>query len=556
MTRIDRLRPQNSCPFENVHSFNSSIFFSSLLQLAGFSIMARLGKVHSQRSLFALRSVIKPIDVMKYTLLTGSTGLVGRYLLRDLLARDRNVAVLVRSNRLETAAQRIEAVMARWERLAGHALPRPLVFDGDLRQSHLGLDEQQRSWLSENCDTMLHNAASMSFREDQHGEPFRTNVDGVGKVLEFCRETGIRKFHHVSTAYVCGLRTGRVYENELDLGQENGNVYEVSKVAGEKLVRAADFLDETTVYRPASVVGDTETGYTTSAHGFYLPLQLAYIMADKVPPEFMGERFVRLLGLRGDEGKNLVPVDWLSAAIVHIVVHPELHGPTYHLTNPRPVAVQLIQQVVQEAIAQLSTRRFQGTLSEAEIAGYENLFRQYMEVYRSHWRDDPIFDRSHTDAALGQLPCPELDREKMFRIAAYPVQHNFVLNRSEPAAIAFHPDEHLRQLVVTRSGLASDIAASDVANADRVGLEVSGCGGGQWRLSLHDGRVVGLELGLGAADGPRFYLSSQTFSSLVAKRCTVERSLAAGRVVIERGAGENGGRQDFVKILKSIVSAS
>src|SRR6185295_9502500 len=199
----------------------------------------------------------------------------------------------------------------------------------------------------------------------------RTNRDGMQNILEMCRATGLRQFHHVSTAYICGLRNGRVYEHEMDLGQQNGNVYEVSKLAAEKMVRAADFLDQVTVYRPASVVGDSHTGYTVSSHGFYLPLQLAYVIADKVPTELMGERFFRLLGLRGDEGKNLVPVDWLSAGIIHVLNTPALHGQTYHMTNPQPVTVRLIQQVVREAIEKYSVRRFVGVLTEEEITAYE-----------------------------------------------------------------------------------------------------------------------------------------------------------------------------------------
>ena len=292
----------------------------------------------------------------KYTLLTGATGLVGGYLLRDFLKAEVAVAVLARSNHMASAGGRIDAVMRRWEDLAGCFLPRPVVLEGDLRDPHLGLNDRDAAWVADNCDAVVHNAASMTFREDSHGEPFRTNVDGIRNLLVFCEQAEIRKFHHVSTAYVCGLRDSLIFEDELDVGQQNGNVYEISKLTAEKMVRGAGFLKELTVYRPASVVGDSQTGYTTSTHGFYLPLQLAYAMADKVPTQLMGDRFFRLLGLQGNEGKNLVPVDWLSAAIVYVVTHSEHHGKTYHLTNPCPVTVQCIQEVVQEAIEKYSSR--------------------------------------------------------------------------------------------------------------------------------------------------------------------------------------------------------
>jgi thioester reductase-like protein len=495
---------------------------------------------------------------MKYLLLTGATGLVGRYLLRDLLAEDVPVAVLVRSTRFESAAQRIEAIMERWEQLAGRCLPRPVVLEADLREPLLGLAEGSRRWIAENCDRVLHNAASMVFREDKHGEPFRTNVDGMRNMLAVCQETGLRRFHHVSTAYVCGLRNGRVFENELDLGQENGNVYEVSKLAAEKLLRAADFLDPPSVYRPASVAGDSLTGYTTSTHGFYLPLQLAYIMADKVPTALMGEHYFKLLGLEGNEGKNLVPVDWLSAAIVHLVTHPQYHGQTYHLTNPEPVTVSLIQQVISEAIEKFSTKRFVGELTVEEIASYDELFRHYMEIYRSHWRDDPKFDRTNTDRALATLPCPVIDHDMLLRIAGYPVKHNFALKRSEPSQAGWQPQEHLERLVGGEPHSHTHVGGGNAHDpaATTVGLQVTGSGGGQWRLVVRDGNIVGLELGLGPADRARYYLNSSTFSSLVQGRCSVEQSISSGRIVIEGSDSAGGGDQDFVRILETIVSAT
>jgi thioester reductase-like protein len=488
---------------------------------------------------------------MKYLLLTGATGLVGRYLLRDLLAADVPVAVLCRSNRVEPAAQRLEVLMQRWESLAGRSLPRPVVLEADLRQPLLGLAADDQAWIAAHCDRILHNAASMTFREDKHGEPFRTNNEGMRNVLDVCRQAGITRFHHVSTAYVCGLRTGRVYERELDLGQQNGNVYEVSKLAAEKMVRGADFLDELTVYRPASVVGDSQTGYTVSSHGFYLPLQLAYVMADKIPAHLMGERFFRLLGLRGDEGKNLVPVDWLSTAIVYLVTHPEHHGQTYHLTNPQPVTVRLIQEVIQDAIEKYSARRFVGELSEAQIVEYEGLFQHYMDIYRSHWRDDPLFDRANTDRVLPHLPCPEFDYEMLLRIASYPVKENFVLKRMESPEPGFQPLEHFRRLTASAVRIVPGTAPPDV-----VGFQVTGRCGGQWRLVVREGKVVAVEPGMAPSDHLRYHLNSHTFSSLVEGRCTAEQSIRAGGVLIESDTRGDRAEADYVRFLQSIVSLS
>jgi thioester reductase-like protein len=456
------------------------------------------------------------------------------------------VALIGRPNRAETVQQRVEGIMRRWEDAAGRALPRPVVLQGELNRPGLGLSDSDRRWLASNCDTVLHNAASMVFKEDKHGEPFRTNVDGLKSLLEVCQQVGIRRMHHVSTAYICGLRQGQILESEVDLGQQNGNVYERSKLQAEKLVRAAGF-EQLTIYRPASVIGDTRTGFTTSTHGFYLPLQLAYMIADRVSAAVMGERFLKLLGLTGNEGKNLVPVDWLSAAITFLVTHPEHHGQTYHMTHPQPVSSRLIQEVVREAIERWAPDARRGAMPEEEIAPYEKLFREHMEVYRSHWRDDPKFDRTNTDLALGgRLPVPELDHDVLLRIAGYPVQHKFILRRAEPVENQFMAQQTLS------SWLKKDAARHNGAAVARsLGLQINGRGGGQWRLLIHGERVVGAELGLGTQDAARFYLSAQTFSSLIDGRLSVRQSINSGRVVVE---SSHGGQQDLAGYLEQIVA--
>src|SRR5687767_13132289 len=109
---------------------------------------------------------------MKYTLMTGATGLLGGYLLRDALLAGRSMAVLVRRSRLESARQRIESILARFEADLDLELPRPVVLEGDLSQPAAGLDALALGWIAENCDSILHNAASLSFYHDEKtGEP-------------------------------------------------------------------------------------------------------------------------------------------------------------------------------------------------------------------------------------------------------------------------------------------------------------------------------------------------------------------------------------------------
>ncbi|MCH5372712.1 MAG: SDR family oxidoreductase, partial [Planctomycetes bacterium] len=93
-----------------------------------------------------------------HILMTGSTGLLGRYLMKDLLLAGIPVATLVRPARRQSAADRMEAIVQTWEEQLGRRLPRPHVLEGDLSDDQLGLDPEGIAWISENCHAVLHNA--------------------------------------------------------------------------------------------------------------------------------------------------------------------------------------------------------------------------------------------------------------------------------------------------------------------------------------------------------------------------------------------------------------
>ena len=80
----------------------------------------------------------------EFTLLTGATGLLGQYLLRDLLARGLRVAVVARPSKTLDARSRADAIMSRWDRIEGRYLSRPVVLTGDLSSPGLGISREER----------------------------------------------------------------------------------------------------------------------------------------------------------------------------------------------------------------------------------------------------------------------------------------------------------------------------------------------------------------------------------------------------------------------------
>lgn len=340
-----------------------------------------------------------------HVLLTGATGLLGRYLLKDLLLTGLKVAVLARARGPRSAADRIGAILRDWE-AEGIRLDPPRILEGSLDLDDLGEAASHDSW--PRIEAVVHAAASVAFVQDpQTGEPRRSNVEGTRRLLRWCGDRGVRFFHYVSSAYACGLAEGPVPESEIDPSRRFRNVYEESKAEAEALVRKAGL--RFSIYRPSIIVGPS-SGAPFSSHaapvggvrafqqGLAILEQLRATGQATVP-----EDVLRQFGFDGAATKNLVPVDWVSAAIVRLMERRTASGETYHLTSPAPVRVVEILRSL-SALASNSeapARVVSAALAEEARAAFRVSFGPYAT-------SDPAFDRAHTERDLEDLPCPQV----------------------------------------------------------------------------------------------------------------------------------------------------
>ena len=446
-----------------------------------------LANVNS-RSLHCNRDLATEKLSRPYLLLTGGTGLVGQYLLKDFLCQDYRIAVIVRPHKKLSEVQRIESIMQRWEKQLGRCLPRPVVLCGNINQAGLGLGDEDQRWVAEHCYGILHNAAILQFAgKSKLHEPWFTNLGGTENVLASAKVWNIRHLHYVSTSYVCGKSNQVVKESELDQGQAFRNDYERSKYEAEKLVAKADHFDSKTIYRPAVIVGDSKTGFTSTYHGMFLYLR---IFATLVPAQHTDQNGVHQtpiqLPMNGDEPRNLVPVDWVSSVICHLVQTEASHNRTYHLV---PDECSTARQFIDACCEYYNSGgvEFVGVgQSVTGVSKFADLFFENARVYEEYLTTDPLFDKSNVEKFAGHLRCPAIDATMIKQFIKFGEENRWGKNRSPvpQADVWFHQQLDRLSDVVTRvfanwPGL--DLTGSEGRRIE-VGLNVLGRGGGQWTL--------------------------------------------------------------------------
>ncbi|UVS77014.1 SDR family oxidoreductase [Actinokineospora sp. UTMC 2448] len=252
-------------------------------------------------------------------LVTGATGLIGRHFVRELLARpdtDR-VWLLVR----EQSRDRLDRAARDWP-----AADRFATVIGDVSLPGLGLADTDEL---RGVDHVVHLAALYDVTADDETS-IAANVDGTRNVIDLAAGIGAGRLHHVSSVAVAGDYRGRFTEDMFDSGQRLITAYHRTKFESERLVRTQKDVPWR-VYRPAIVVGHSETGEMDKVDGpYYLFPALARLESLRALPLVFPDI--------GDT--NIVPVDYVAKAMAALVPSPGLDGRTFHLVNPRPQPVR------------------------------------------------------------------------------------------------------------------------------------------------------------------------------------------------------------------------
>lgn len=259
-------------------------------------------------------------------LLTGATGFVGRFLLREMLDRtEARIFCLLRAPDADAGMARLRATLQRWSLWRDTDAARLVAVPGDLAAPDLGLGDADHARLCREVDAICHNATSMNHLES-FASARAANVDGVAALLRIAVTGRPKLVNYVSTLAVfsaIGHDGTRRVDETTPIDQEKhlfSAGYTTSKWVGEQLVHLAAARGiACNVFRLGLVTGD-------SALGRYDPQQSFHRLLDsciRIGAGFDGYAYDLVI----------TPVDYVARALVHLAARHPAGGGIFHLSS-------------------------------------------------------------------------------------------------------------------------------------------------------------------------------------------------------------------------------
>lgn len=346
--------------------------------------------------------------------ITGATGFIGGYVVKELLDGDPKLRVLA----LTRAKDQDAFVEKMWRSLQMHVsddaaafytlMERIELVSGDLHAPRLGIGDADYARLLTEVGSVIHIAASLNRKSAK--ACLNSNLRGTLSVVKVARAIAdarkkkrkkLRRFSHVSTAAVAGQRQSEVVQEDTSIEWDRSDYdpYGRTKKFCEHMI--TELLPDIpkSFFRPAIVLGDSRWPETTQ---FDMLRAFAFFVEAPVVP------------FDGDIRVDTVNADWVGKAIAHIHMKKSPKWSIYHLSSG--TSSLTANQIADSVAATLGARpRFVGAL-EGTFTGIMNALAgikrrnpvtqiaSLMKVFMPYITYDTVFDNTRACAELGESP--------------------------------------------------------------------------------------------------------------------------------------------------------
>lgn len=277
-----------------------------------------------------IRDSLKERALGENIFLTGATGFLGSFLMRELLdSSNTTIYCLVRALSKEEGMHRIKAALQKYRISERDVEKRVKIVQGDLSSPWIGLMPEEFYKLAGTIDSIYHCASTVNFVYP-YNRLKPTNVQGTREIIRLASNGKVKTLHYISTLAVYGsvgyFNHPEIPEDELEHMGSLYMGYAESKAVAEKLVQAAsDHGLPVCIYRLDDVIGHSDTG-VWNTDDFFSRYVKGCIQIGLAP-----QINIRI---------NAVPVDYMAKIITHLSRKKSLVGTAFNIFNPNAIEQQ------------------------------------------------------------------------------------------------------------------------------------------------------------------------------------------------------------------------
>jgi len=366
------------------------------------------------RTLFTYNG--KGVFHMSIAFMTGFPGFLVKNIIKELRKQQAysKIYVLVLPSQIGMAENMIAEIYQ--DQLD---FPNIEIVEGDITLPDAGIHQEILGKLRSEVEYVWHLAAiydlavpkEIAWKVNVHGTEMFNKV-----VLQF---TKLKRYIYFSTAYVAGLREGKLLETELIRPVGFKNHYEETKYEAELLVEKLKETIPVTIIRPGIVRGHSETGETIKFDGPYFFVNMISNLR-KLP-------FLPYLG-KSNACINVVPSDYITKASIYCSFSEEAIGQTIHLTDPQPYPVEEVYRAfVKEITGKYPKGRLPLPIAKTSVAIYP--VRKFLQVEKEtldYLTWNATFDTTNAKSILatGKITCPDFIQSIPTMITFYNAHKN------------------------------------------------------------------------------------------------------------------------------------
>jgi dihydroflavonol-4-reductase len=273
---------------------------------------------------------------------TGANGLLGSYLIKNLVAANQPCVAIVRENSdtslLREVRDKIEVRFA------------DILDPVKLRESFGGITK------------VIHTAAIVSFNPRRRNEVLENNVTGTRNVVNQCLEQNISRFVHVSSVAALGRQKGQsmIDENNKWIESALNGTYAESKYLSElEVFRGQEEGLSTVIVNPSIILAPANWNKSSAQLFRYVWEKRKFYI---------------------DSGMNYVDVRDVSSVIISLLDDPSIQGERFIVSGGQISFFEFFQKVAERMSSSPPTIKLSGSLLQvvafvesvrARIAGIE-----------------------------------------------------------------------------------------------------------------------------------------------------------------------------------------